>query len=123
MSGRVLPVVFVDDVSAYARFLIEAFGFQPGEHWTDETDPEHVNVEVHLGPSTVSICRASPDREEKSLDDHFGFYVEVEDVETHLENAVARGATITSPLERQPWGKRMYGARDPAGYGWSFAGP
>jgi uncharacterized glyoxalase superfamily protein PhnB len=91
---RILPVVFVDDVRAYVDFLVSAFGFTLDTEWADPGDA-----------------------------DHFGFYVEVDDIDTHFAQALAGGATISSPIEAQSWGARMYAARDPEGYGWSFATP
>lgn len=109
------------------QFLVDAFGFAVATDWSDPDDPSHVNVEAALGQGVVSICRANPQagfKSPRSLDaDHFGLYVEIDDVDGHFERAREAGATITSPIERQPWGARMYGARDPEGYGWSFAEP
>jgi PhnB protein len=123
--ARILPVVYADDVDEYVRFLVAAFGLEMNEEWTDPADANHVNVELRFGESVISICRANPEAgtgSAQTLDaEHFGFYVEVDDVDAHFERAVAAGASITSPIETQPWGARMYAARDPEGYGWSFA--
>jgi uncharacterized glyoxalase superfamily protein PhnB len=125
MAPRILPVLFADDLRAYVDFLVRAFGFELETDWTDPGDDEHVNVEIRLGESVVSLCRADATGGFASARDlatqHFGFYVEVDDVEVHLARARGAGARITSELEEQPWGKRMYSARDPEGYSWSFA--
>jgi uncharacterized glyoxalase superfamily protein PhnB len=125
VPARIIPVLYAEDVRSYIDFLQRAFGFEMSEDWTDPGDSEHVNVELRFGDSVVSICRANAKDGHPSAREFtgepFGFYVEVDDVDAHLGRAREVGTMITSELETQPWGKRMYSARDPEGYAWSFA--
>jgi PhnB protein len=122
--AQLIPQLSVRDVDAYVTFLTRAFGFDVTEYWRDPNDPNHVNIELALDGATVGIGRASHDRKEPqdSSAPHIGLYVIVDDVDTHYERARAAGATITFERADQPWGHRMYGAVDPEGHEWGFAG-
>jgi len=47
----------------------------------------------------------------------------VADVDAHLAQAWAAGATIIDVLRDEDYGQRGYGARDPEGHSWWFATP
>jgi len=49
--------------------------------------------------------------------------VHVADVDAHLAQAWAAGATIIDVLRDEDYGQRGYGARDPEGHSWWFATP
>jgi len=49
-------------------------------------------------------------------------WLNVEDLDALYATHLARGATIVSPLEDKPWGKREYTVRDLNGYHLRFAG-
>jgi uncharacterized glyoxalase superfamily protein PhnB len=48
-------------------------------------------------------------------------YVYVDDVDAHCETAKAAGAEILEPPADQPFGDRIYLARDLEGHEWYFA--
>ena len=48
-------------------------------------------------------------------------YVYVEDVDKTVEQAIAAGATVLSPVENQFWGDRIGWIMDPSGHVWSIA--
>lgn len=48
-------------------------------------------------------------------------YVYVEDVDAMVERAVARGATLVSPVQTQFWGDRIGWVLDPSGHMWTVA--
>ena len=48
-------------------------------------------------------------------------YVYVEDVDATVERAVARGATLVSPVQTQLWGDRIGWVLDPSGHMWTVA--
>ena len=48
-------------------------------------------------------------------------YVYVEDVDATVERAVARGATLVSPVQTQFWGDRIGWVLDPSGHMWTVA--
>ena len=123
--ARIIPQLSARDVDAYVTFLGDAFGFRVKDYWRDPGDPAHVNVEVELDGAVIGVGRASAERSvaQNKPDAGIGLYVIVDDVDAHFERAVAAGATITSPLEEQPWGHKMYGAVDPEGHEWGFATP
>ena len=121
--AQIIPQLSVRDVDAYVAFLHDAFGFDLAEDWRDPDDPAHVNIEMSLGGARVGIGRAKRDRTapKEAEVPNIGLYVIVDDVDTHHDRARAAGAEITFPIADQPWGHRIYGARDPEGHEWGFA--
>jgi uncharacterized glyoxalase superfamily protein PhnB len=123
--AQVIPQLSVRDVDAYIAFLRDAYGFELASDWRDPDDATHVNVEMALDGAVVGIGRAKADRTVPKEPDapNVGLYVIVDDVDAHHDRAVAAGAEITFPIADQPWGHRMYGAKDPEGHEWGFASP
>lgn len=123
--ARLIPQLSAQNVDAYIKFLSEAFGFEVSTYWRDPNDPAHVNVEVEFDGVVVGIGQSRTDH--RAAKDpsapNIGLYLVVEDVDAHYRRARAAKATITSELEDQPWGHRMYGAIDPEGHDWGFATP
>ena len=48
-------------------------------------------------------------------------YVFVDDLDAHYQRALTRGAEIVEPPAEQPFGDRIYLAKDPEGHEWYFA--
>ena len=48
-------------------------------------------------------------------------YVYVADVDATVERALARGATLVTPVETQFWGDRIGWVLDPSGHMWTIA--
>jgi PhnB protein len=124
-SQRLYPFLYADDVRAYMQFLDKAFGFVERSYHVEPEDSEHVHAEMALGDAVVMIGQATPKfgtaapRTAGAV--VAGVYAYVDDVDAHVQRARDAGATITYEVEDKPWGDRMYGARDPAGYEWYFA--
>jgi uncharacterized glyoxalase superfamily protein PhnB len=127
VDSRIIPYLYVDDVSAYLAFLTRAFGFETRMHHADPDDADHVHAEAALGDAVVMLGRANPKwgtlapRKLPGL--HSGIFVYLDDVDGHFQRARAAGAVVESEPADQPWGARMYTARDPEGNQWYFATP
>jgi uncharacterized glyoxalase superfamily protein PhnB len=124
-TQRLYPFLYVDDVRAYMTFLDHAFGFVERSYHVDPDDSDHVHAEMALGDAVVMIGHATPKfgtAPPRSANAAVaGIYAYVDDVDAHFRRASQAGATIRYELEDKPWGDRMYGAHDPAGYEWYFA--
>ena len=127
MTPRIVPYLYVDDVTSYLRFLTEAFGFETRVHEVDPDDPEHVHAQAALGEALVMVGHAtakwgttSPRRLAARPS---AIYAVVDDVDAHCRRARAGGATVEAAPADMEWGDRMYTARDPEGHQWYFATP
>jgi uncharacterized glyoxalase superfamily protein PhnB len=121
-----------EDPLAAADWLAHAFGFQ-------ETARVGTHVDLQLNGGRIMVDRPSPDyrnpnhhaelceHTRKALATPFvvdGVYVLVDDIDAHIRQARAAGATILTDLERNPAvGQRQYRAADLEGHRWMFAQP
>ena len=80
---------------------------------------------IRIGDSAVMLADEFPDWGSfgpKSLHGSpVTIHIYVEDVDAHVERAVAAGAKITMPLEDTFWGDRYGKLEDPFGHHWSVA--
>jgi catechol 2,3-dioxygenase-like lactoylglutathione lyase family enzyme len=56
------------------------------------------------------------ERAHRRADEHLDAYLAVSGVDELHRELAARGARITKPLERRPWGTRDFYVEDPDGY-------
>ena len=116
-TPRIQPFLHYLDVSAAIECLTEAFGFrvEDSQQGTDGT-LEHAVLDLYDG-RVMARRTTEPQRPSGCL-----IYVYVDDVDSHF--AVARGTQaveVLSEPEDQPWGDRVYEARDVGGHDWAFA--
>jgi len=125
MQRRISFLVYQDLEAAYG-FLTEVFGLGPGR--LDRTaDGRAVHGEVHAGDGVIwlhgedaDFGLASPATVGAATS---GVAVLVDDVDAHCERTRAAGATIIQEPLDQPYGYRIYSARDNEGGLWSFMKP
>jgi catechol 2,3-dioxygenase-like lactoylglutathione lyase family enzyme len=56
------------------------------------------------------------ERAHRRAEEHLDAYLKVSGVDELHEELLGRGATITKPLEKRPWGARDFYVEDPDGY-------
>ena len=123
---RIIPILVYDDIPSARDFLVDAFGFAPGGV---QRTPDGVAVhgEVCVGNLVIWLHRATPEHDLASPGLQAvatgGLVVHIDDVDAHCAHARQRGARVESEPQDQPYGQREYGARDPEGHRWWFAGP
>lgn len=120
---RRISILVYRDLPAAHRFLVDVFGFTPGEV-TTLPDGTAVHAEVHAGdgviwlhPETEEYRLASPATLGRAT---ATMAVIVADVDDHHRTVATRGAEIVYPPVDQPYGYREYSARDCEGTLWSF---
>jgi MerR family transcriptional regulator, thiopeptide resistance regulator len=120
---RRISILVYRDLPAAHRYLVEVFGFTPGEV-TITPDGSAVHAEVYAGdgviwlhPETEQFRLASPATLGAST---ATMAVMVDDVDDHHRTVVANGGDIVYPPTDQPYGYREYSARDGEGTLWSF---
>ena len=121
----VIPFIRYEDPTRMIEWLGEAFGFVPhAVHSGEGGGVEHAEITfgsgmVMIGPTREGANQAKTPRQ---LGGELtgGFYVVVDDPDTHYQRARAAGAEITRELEEMDYGSREYSARDPEGHTWTF---
>ena len=117
----IIPLLACANIPAEHDFLVEVFGFEPGDIERDEQGQPH-HGEVYAGNLTIWLHRIMPDN--GNIPPHAwksGLVVHVADVDAHYAHVKAAGASIESQPDDQPYGQREYGVRDPEGHVWWFA--
>lgn len=116
-TPRIQPFLHYVDVSAAVECLTQAFGFRVEQA---ESGPdgvlEHAVLDLYDGRV---MARRTADSQ---LPCGSLTYVYVDDVDAHFGVAKGAGmAEILSEPQDQPWGDRVYDARDVGGHQWAFA--
>jgi uncharacterized glyoxalase superfamily protein PhnB len=126
-SPSLAPYLFYEDVARAARFLQEAFGFTLGFTSPDRTGGL-AHAQLLHGTGMIMVGHAGEEeglrlvRRADALPKlHSGTYVFVDDVDAHCARARSAGATVLLEPANQPWGDRMYCAKDLEGQFWMFA--
>jgi uncharacterized glyoxalase superfamily protein PhnB len=128
----VVPMMAYENGPAAMDWLAAAFGFHERERRTEAGRLTH--GEMATGGGVIMMATPSPHyrgpkRHRETCADAAkwqevpyivdGLLVYVDDVAAHCERAKAAGATILSPVETTPDGKR-YRAEDIEGHRWMF---
>jgi MerR family transcriptional regulator, thiopeptide resistance regulator len=118
-----ISILVYRDLPAVHRYLVEVFGFTPGEV-TATPNGDTVHAEVYAGdgviwlhPETDEFRLASPATVGRAT---ATMAVMVDDVDDHHRTVAAKGGDIVYPPTDQPYGYREYSARDCEGMLWSF---
>ena len=116
-----VPYLYFADVGGAVDWLAISFGFT--ERVKLQLPNGYVaHAEMDLGGAVVMLGGLGPKNAGPPPDRvRSGVYVFVDDVDAHCEVARAAGAEILQEPEDQPFGDRIYLARDPEGHEWYFA--
>jgi uncharacterized glyoxalase superfamily protein PhnB len=129
---QVVPMVSYEDCAAAADWLVGAFGFEEVERF-GEDEVTHVTLRldrggvVFLGKPGDTYVNPKRLREQSEAAARMydvpwvvdGVWIEVDDLDAHLERARAAGARVLSGPEENPRG-RLYRAEDLEGHRWMF---
>lgn len=137
MTQRLVPFIGYEDAAAAIEWLEAAFGFVEDRSARYEEDGTITHAELSLDGATIYVSTpagyASPRRLRETselasraydntrvIDGHF---VQVDDVDAHVERARSAGATILREPEEPGIGHRIYSAEDLEGHRWMFGEP
>lgn len=129
MVGRIIPVLWYEDVAAAVAWLTTTFGFRERlRRPAPDGTLTHAELEIGDGALMVSDQRAGPDFDGKIYQNpnrtgHVSLilHVNVDNVDKHFERAKKAGATILSEPEDKVYGDRSYRVKDLEGHRWEFA--
>jgi uncharacterized glyoxalase superfamily protein PhnB len=117
-TGRLGLAVYYAKPPAAARWLAHAFGFIATNPLPDDdADPRRTWIEFHIGNCSVMLFPLDGDHVEDAPVTHEP-WVFVDDLDAHIAQARASGATIVSDIHQH--GYRAYQAADLEGHRWTF---
>lgn len=120
---RIVPYLHYRNMKEALEWLSSAFGFSVSFTLPDKKG-NLLHAEMRLGDGVIMFGPTSKEHGGMSpldlLGVNQGLYVYVDNVDTHYENAKARGAVITMEPENMFWGDRIYSAKDIEGHQWTF---
>ena len=132
VKPAIIPCLRYEDAPAAIDFLCRAFGFERHAVHADDQDPGIVH-HAQLTDRGNMIMLSSVGRGDGEWADKAGMktvtqaggntqtvYIVLDDVDAHAARARAAGAEIIAEPADQDYGGRVYSARDPEGYVWSF---
>lgn len=125
VTYRMYPrLAYLDEIAAL-DYLTRVFGFREVREARKGGDGEPMLAWLAFGDGIVMIGRANHDVHRIYSPVEVGqstvmINVEVDDIDSHYEKAVAAGAQITMPLEDAFYGNRRYEANDPESHRWHF---
>jgi uncharacterized glyoxalase superfamily protein PhnB len=116
--SRLAVAVHYEKPAAAARWLRDAFGFEPAGNLPDDEPGDRPHwIEFHIGPASLMVFgqggAADPD-----VVNHEP-WIFVNDLDDHFATAKAHGATIVQDIWQH--GFRAYQALDLEGRRWTFA--
>jgi catechol 2,3-dioxygenase-like lactoylglutathione lyase family enzyme len=103
------PILYVADVERSLGFYRNLLGFTVGYEWREGDVLGFVALALDDGRS-VGLARRTPDAGER-----FELCLLVDDADAACEELRAKGVSIRTEPQDQPWGERMFYADDPDG--------
>jgi PhnB protein len=123
-ASAIIPRLVCRDVEAEIDFCCQTFGAiekvrRPGP------DGKVAHAMLLFGPAMLMLEGEWPTLPSRAPNidgsSPVVIYVYVVDVDSTVDRALARGATLVVPVETQFWGDRIGWVRDPAGHMWTIA--
>lgn len=120
----VTPYLTIRDAAAAIDFYTRAFG---AEEVYRQAGPDGrlIHARIRIGNSLIMLSEEFLEWGAKSPLALGGsavtLHIYSENVDADWDRAVAAGATVTMPLEKQFWGDRYGRVKDPYGHNWSLA--
>lgn len=122
VQGRITLLVYADIAAAH-DWLVRVFGLGPGRVDRDDRG-RAVHGELQAGDGVIWL---HPEQDDWGMGSPrtvgattASMAVLVDDVDAHCRRAAAEAATIVQEPVDQPYGYRVYSARDLEGHLWSF---
>lgn len=117
-TDRLALAVYYRQPGTAARWLRDAFGFQPAGNMPEPGDERSDWTEFRIGSCPLMVFKLDDADGADAPTTHVP-WVFVDDLDAHFANARANGATIVEPIQQH--GYRAYVAEDPQGHRWTIA--
>jgi uncharacterized glyoxalase superfamily protein PhnB len=136
---RIVPMLAYEDAAGAIDWLCTAFGFEE-DRSVRYTGEDGIVGHAEIERDGARVMLATPNADYQGPRRHRetceaaarwidnpcvidGVFVEVDDVDSHYDSAVAAGATILREPNEPGIGIRIYTAEDPEGHRWMFGQP
>ncbi len=124
VCGGLVAYLQVNGASEASKFYQRAFGAtEVGRHPVDEQG-RTMHVHLYVNGSSLMLSDAYPEHGYPlESPQAFDLMLQVDDIDTWWERAVAAGAEVVTPVQEMFWGARYGQLRDPYGVRWSMNQP
>lgn len=123
-SPTVWPCLAYRDARAAARFLADAFGFEPRCLYAADDDPDvihHAEMRWPLGGGVMFGTAGKDDSPfGRRVPGNDAVYVVCDDADTLFKRATEAGARVVRGLRDEDYGSRGFTVTDSEGNLWSF---
>ena len=133
-AQRIVPFIGYEDAAAAVEWLERAFGFRENRDQRYDEDGTITHAELELEGAKIYLStprayasprtlRGESETARRAYDNPWvidGHFVEVDDVDSHFQQARDAGATILRQPDEPGYGYRSYTAEDPEGHRWMF---
>ncbi|HEY7187933.1 MAG TPA: VOC family protein [Vicinamibacterales bacterium] len=109
----IAPQFLVDDLQRSIAYYVQRLGFQLDfvyEGFYASVSRDGCSIHLKCAPKTEA------DRTHRQQQEHLDAYVAVNNAAALHDELRSRGASVTKPLEDQPWACRDFHIEDPDGY-------
>jgi uncharacterized glyoxalase superfamily protein PhnB len=122
--GGLIPYLEMDGASAAAAFYQAAFGaVEVARHPVDDKG-RTMHIHLHINGSSLMLSDGYPEHGHPAQKPQgFNLTLQLKDIDTWWNRAVAAGATVVMPVQQMFWGDRYGQLRDPFGVNWSLNQP
>jgi uncharacterized glyoxalase superfamily protein PhnB len=117
-TARLAMAVYYANPGTAARWLRDAFGFEPAGNMPEAENETSDWIEFRIGTCSLMVFGQEGDKTGRESATHVP-WVFVDDLDAHFAGAKAGGATIVEGIQQH--GYRAYVAEDPEGHRWTFA--
>lgn len=121
LKGGVAPYLNLSDAGAAADFYARALGAVEVNRKSTEDGKRHMHIHLHVNGASVMLSDFFPEYGHAYVAPAaFTLHLQVDDIDAWWARAVAAGAEVVMPKEKQFWGDVYGQIRDPYGVTWSL---
>jgi uncharacterized glyoxalase superfamily protein PhnB len=116
-----VPYLTVDGASAASEFYQKAFAAtEAARHPVDEKG-RTMHIHLYINNSSLMLSDAYPEHGHAFVNPQgFNLTLQVKDIDSWWNRAIAAGCTAIMPVQEMFWGDRYGQLRDPFGINWSM---
>lgn len=116
----VMPYLYYEDLPTALDWLTKTFGLRERFRLATPDGAVH-HAELEQGNGVIMLGNVGPQNAGRPATVRSSVYAFVDSVDSHFQQARDLGAEIVSEPEDQPFGDRIYLAKDLEGHEWYFA--
>ena len=119
--GGVAPYLMVSNAGDAAAFYVKAFGAKEVARMPSDEKGRTMHIHLVINGGSVMLSDPYPEYGHAwQAPQAFHLHLQIEDIDSWWERAVAAGAEIVTPVALQFWGDRYGQLRDPFGVLWTM---